>query len=125
MRNDYEPYFRQLKAALTGLGYVSVRERELDAEFELYSGWKLSFEGERYSGPMFGLFVVTPNRPENRQQRYEVGLLMQSFENLFHKSYGKPTIENQVDFLIREKDRVFGNTSLYEGEYSKLNNLGP
>lgn len=94
MREDYQPYFQQLCASLTRLGYVSVRARELDAEFTLYSGWKLIFEGERYYGPMFAIFLIPPNPIENRPHGYEIGLLMKTFEELEGKSYGQPTIEH-------------------------------
>lgn len=123
MREDYEAYFQQLKNALNQLGYVSVHTEELTAEFFLLTGWKLSFECERYYGPMFGIFIIPPNPLNNRRRGYEVGLLMQVFEKLTGKTYGKPTIEKQVSFLIQEKDRVFGDPSYYESDYSKLNDL--
>jgi hypothetical protein len=125
MRKDYQPYLRQLKTRLTGLGYVSVKERELDAEFTLYSGWKLSFEGERNYGPMFGIFVIPPSPPTNRRRGYEVGMLMQAFEKLEGKLYGRPTIDGQVDFLIREKEKIFRDPTYYEAQYAKLIDTAP
>lgn len=122
MRNDYEPYFQNLRGKLSALGYSAVRESYLEAQFVLYSGWTLSFECERYYAPMFGIYIIPPN-PSARKNRYEVGLLMQVFEKLQGKSYGKPTIDAQVDFLVEEKDRVFGDPALYEAEYASLNNF--
>ena len=69
MRKDYQPYFQPLCASLTRLGYVSVRERELDAEFTLYSGWKLNFEGEPYYGPMFAILPCFEDVPEGNSPR--------------------------------------------------------
>ena len=120
MREDYQPYFQQLCASLTRLGYVSVRERELDAEFTLYSGWKLNFEGERYYGPMFAIFLIPPNPTENRPHGYEIGLLMQTFEELEGKSYGQPTIEGQVEFLVQERDKIFSDSRNYDARYAVI-----
>lgn len=125
MREDYQPYFRQLKSRITKLGYVSVKEQELYAEFYLHCGWKLCFECERHYGPMFSLFVVPPSPLNKRKRGYEVGLLMLVFEKLNGKGYGKPTIDTQVDFLIKERDKVFRDAALYEAEYSKLSDFAP
>lgn len=122
MREDYQPYFRELKSRLVDLGYRSVREHELGGEFSLNAGWTLSFEGERYYGPMFGIYVIPPTS-DNRQRGYEVGLLMRAFEKILGQSFGEPTIGGQVDFLIKEKNLVFGDPAFYEAEYAKLHDF--
>jgi hypothetical protein len=109
MREDYQPYFRELKSRLVDLGYRSVQDHELGAEFSLDHGWKLSFEGEPYYGPMFGIYVIPPNPRKIGQSGYEVGLLMRAFEKLLGISYGEPTIGGQVDFLIKEKKSIFSD----------------
>jgi hypothetical protein len=123
MREDYEPYFRQLMSRVTELGFASVKEEELRAEFLLHCGWKLTFECERYYGPMFSLFVVPPSSLSKRKRGYEVGLLMLVFEKLEGNKYGKPTIDAQIDFLVKEGDKLFSDPGMYEAEYSKLNDL--
>lgn len=121
MHKDYQPYFQDVFAGVTRLGYVSVNERAYDAEFNLHNGWRLSFEGERYYGPMFTILLIPPMPTLNRKRGYEVGLLMRAFEELEVKSYGKPTIENQIEFLLRERDKIFLNPAYYESQYAKVN----
>jgi hypothetical protein len=48
---------------------------------------------------------------------------MKVFMEKTGKDYGKPTIENQVNFLSGEKERVFGDPAFYEAEYAKLNDI--
>jgi hypothetical protein len=121
MREDYQPYFRELKSRLVDLGYMSVREHDLGVSLD--GGWKLSFEGERYYGPLFGIYVIPPTPSNGRQRGYEVGLLMRAFEKIFGQSFGEPTIGGQVDFLIKEKNLVFGDPAFYEAEYAKLHDF--
>ncbi|MEO8627541.1 MAG: hypothetical protein ABI612_05485 [Betaproteobacteria bacterium] len=124
MRNDYQPYFRQLSAKLRELGYVDVRESDLDAEFSLISGWTLIFECEKYGGPAFTLLIVPPVGLGN-SEGYAIWILMRAFEKLDGKSYGKPTIDAQIDFLIQKSKQIFDNTSYYESEYARLDRLPP
>lgn len=115
IRQDYQPYFRELKKKLLQLGYGSVKESELSAEFSLFSNWILTFECERYYGPSWTIFLTNGN------SQYAVWILMQAFENLTGRKFGKPTIENQVDFLIKEKGEIFEHPDFFEEEYKKLN----
>ena len=123
MRRDYEPYFRQLQQGILPLGYVAVEESELEAQFILGSGWRVSFECERYYGPMFGLFIVPPQPLVKRARGYEVGQLMEVFEQRDGVRYGKPTLENQINFLTSHQSRIFADPASYEGDYARLHDL--
>ena len=121
MRNDYQPYFRQLKARVDELGYSNVKEDELDAEFFLLCGWSLRFECERYYGPAFDISIVPPAPTTRNPDGYAVRILMRVLEKLDNKLYGKPTIDGQMDFLVQQADRIFADPAFYDAEYTKLN----
>ncbi|MEO8627976.1 MAG: hypothetical protein ABI612_07720 [Betaproteobacteria bacterium] len=122
MRQDYQKDFFELGNKLRDLGYDEVRETELLAEFRLKSGWKLLFKCERYYGPAFALVIVPPEGL-GRAQGYAVWLLMLAFEELQDESYGNPTIDAQINFLIRNRDQIFNSTSYYEDQYFRLNDV--
>jgi hypothetical protein len=121
MRADCLPLFERLKARLSSLGYMRVREEELSAKFVLTSGWNLLFECERYYGPAFQITLVPPQRDAKGSEGYVLWLLMKAFENLNHVNYGAPTIDAQVDFLTSEREKIFNNPSSYDTEYRRLN----
>lgn len=122
MREDYEPYFKELQQALLPLGYTTLQTTELDAQFFLANGWRVSFECERYYGPMFGLFVVSPV-PGKRNRGYEVGHLMEAFGLRDGVDYGKPSLQNQASFLITHRNEVFSDPVAYDKDYSKVHGL--
>lgn len=123
IRSDYQPYFQELKSRMTELGYFKLEESELVADFLLYSGWIIRLECERYYGPMFEIFVVPPENFRARRDSYGVALLMLVFEKITGKQYGKPTLENEMNFLVQEKNHVLSDPAFYEIEYSKLNDI--
>ncbi len=119
IRQDYQPYLQELKKELTQFGYSGVRENELLAEFYLFSDWVLVLDCEKYYGPSWTIFLTNGNA------EYAVWILMKAFENLTGKAFGKPTIANQIAFLIQEKERIFNAPDFFEKEYTKLNEGEP
>lgn len=117
MRQDYLRYFNILRALLSESGAVCVAESELSAKFALPSGWVLEFECEKYYGPSWNLKI----RSSDRGVGYDLWILMEAFQSLTGKSYGLPTMENQVGFMIAEADRIFKDVEFYSVKYDELN----
>jgi hypothetical protein len=121
IRQDYQVYFQQLKSKLSHLGYLHVVESKLGAEFYLSSGWIVEFDCEPYYGPSWTISIT--NKKSEKSGNYAVWILMRAFEKITGATYGKPTLDNQVNFLIKEKERIFDNPAFYDEEYTKLNNI--
>lgn len=123
MRADYSTLFQELQTELTGAGfeYSVIEETELTAVLLLSTGWTLVFEGERYYGPAFSIFVAPKLEDVKAEQRFAVFLLMRVFENRSGKNYGKPSIRNQILFLAEEKFHIFSDLKDYELDYKHLN----
>src|SRR5688500_7561898 len=98
MREDYQPYFLKLRSLLFKIGAVCIDENELCAIVQLQNDWVLIFECEKYYGPSWSIEI----RPSIRKGGYSVWILMRAFESLVGKSYGLPTIENQIQFIKEE-----------------------
>lgn len=118
IRPDYQPYLDRLKNELGKLGYRHVREDGLLAEFILSSGWTVEFECERHYGPAFKISLRPPG---GESESFAIWILMEVFSKKTGASYGRPTIENQVKFLIEEQDRIFNSISFYADDYKRIN----
>lgn len=123
MRDDYLALFQELQSELTsaGIGNSVVEDTELAAILLLSTGWVLVFEGERYYGPAFSIFIAPTLEDAKGTRRFAVFLLMRVFETRRKKLYGKPSIKNQVGFLAEEKTYIFSDTKNYQCDYDGLN----
>lgn len=117
MRKDYNEYFFDLKKNVGKLNAVLVYEDELYAEFSLFDGWLLTFDCEQYYGPSFTIGLKNKN-----QGNYAVWILMRVFGLLNNVDYGRPTIENQINFVVHEKVSIFYNVPFYKEKYDEINN---
>ncbi|MGY0504133.1 hypothetical protein [Luteimonas sp. e5] len=117
MRSDYHGMYRSLQRRLWELGASLISEHELDATFSLRSGWVLTFVCEKYYGPGFMLTL----RPPGENLEYSISALMDIFSRRKRVDYGLPTIDHQIDFVIRESDTIFGDREFYEDDYRRLN----
>ena len=120
IRSDYQSYLSNLKAALkaNSLSYIELSEEELNAKLQLNNGWMLELDCERYGS---GVTVLIQFKDLGLQKGYAVWLLMRAVESLTGKSFGKPTVANQVRFLEKEGEDLLRNLPMYEVEYSRLN----
>jgi len=115
MRDDYQQYFREVSRRVKELGGFLASEKELEANFVLSNEWEILFQCERYYSVSFILLIRSPKKRE-----YEVGLLMETFREMGGKNYGAPTIENEFNFLIEEKSKVFGDDEDYLDKYQEI-----
>jgi len=47
---------------------------------------------------------------------------MEAFSLLKNIDYGKPTIENQINFIFHEKSSIFYNVHFYKEKYNEIDN---
>lgn len=120
IRPDYQVYLGTLKRLINDfeIGYSNFSEEELGAQFCLNTGWLIELECEKFGSSV----TVIIRHPEvGRKGGYALWILMTAFESLKGKSYGNPTIENQIRFLAEEQESLFQYPDFYEGEYAKIN----
>lgn len=122
IRSDYQSYLGKLKKSVHdfGVSYFRFSEDELSAKFYLYSDWMLEIDCEKFGS---GVTVVIRRAEIGRKDGYAIWILMKAFESLKGKSYGDPSVENQIRFLAEEKDLLFQHPDFYEAEYSKINDV--
>ena len=122
IRADYRSYLGKLKDSLRdfNLDYSRFDEDNLRATFYLSNGWILELNCERFGS---GVTVEIRNPTIGRREGYAVWILMKAFESLTGKTYGDPSVENQVRFLAEEKRVFFSRPDFYEVKYAKLNDV--
>ncbi|HHW4668840.1 hypothetical protein [Xylella fastidiosa] len=122
IRSDYQSYLGKLKKYFRdfGVDYSGFSEEELGAKFYLYSDWMIELECEKFGS---GVTVVIRHPEIGRKDGYAIWILMKAFESLKGKSYGDPSVENQIRFLVEEKQLIFQYPSFYEAEYTRINDV--
>jgi hypothetical protein len=122
IRSDYEEYLIKIKESLrsSDILYIDLDQSQLGVKFELTNKWILEVDCERFGS---GVTISINNRSFGRKDGYAIWILMLAFENLTGIKYGKPTIENQIKFLEKEKSRIFESSGFYDNEYSNLNDI--
>jgi hypothetical protein len=115
MRKDYQKYFFEVNINVINLGGILYEESDLRSVFSFPNGWKLLFDCERYYVVAFSLILVSPS-----DEKFDLALLMELFENNGGHNYGPPTIENYFHFIKGEWDRIFDDEILYKYKYKKL-----
>jgi hypothetical protein len=122
IRADYQEYLRDLKKNLNiyHLDYEKISEEALNAQLQLGNGWMLELDCERFGS---GVTVLIKPKYGERAEGYAVWLMMMAIESLTGRSYGKPTVENQIRFLAKEGEDLLRNLPMYEIAYSKVNDF--
>lgn len=116
MRIDYQPYFHELNLGVLSLGGACIAESDLSADFSLPSGWSLVFECEKFYGPSWTTYLINAER----DLKFVLPFLMLAFSRLNGRTYGAPTITNQVSFLREEWSEIVTNVDFYADEYEKV-----
>lgn len=118
MRADYQNYSYALKSNLIDLRVECVAESQLFADFSFPNRWLLRLEGERYAHGIF-LYFIEPDR----KLRFDVWLLMRTFTDLWGRSYGAPSFDEQLRFIRAESGEIFESVALYEERYGQINRV--
>lgn len=75
------------------------------------------FDCERYYGPSFTIEIKNKSHGN-----FAIWILMEAFSLLKNIDYGKPTIENQINFIFHEKSSIFYNVHFYKEKYNEIDN---
>jgi hypothetical protein len=113
MISDYEDLLEIVRIKLELIGFSLREDTDFVAYFSGDSDWEISFEGDKYVRPSFNLSV------ENRDSEFSIRILMKLFKN--HK---KPSLDEQLNFLIDNHRKIFVFPPPYADEYEILNTSG-
>ncbi len=122
MIEPYSHLLRNVERSLMSIGFGLRRDDDYRASFSNGAGWDIEFEGERYAAPAFDLLVVR-NKLGQPKVEFSVRILMQVFEKSSGKALPKPSLENQLEFLVKNGSWVFAESVPYETEYHHLNRV--
>ena len=104
MIDDYKALLEIVRNKLEFIGFSLREDTEFIAYFSGNSGWEILFEGERYVRPAFNLSV------QYSDSEFSIRILMKLFKN-----YKKPSLDEQLKFLVENHDQIF----VYPPPYAK------
>lgn len=110
MIDDYEDLLEIVKKRLALIGFTLREDTDFIAYFSGNSDWKVSFEGDKHVRPSFNLSA------EIHDSEFSIRILMTLFKN--HK---KPSLDEQLNFLIDNHREIFVFPPPYADEYEILN----
>ena len=110
MISDYEDLLEIVKIKLELIGFSLREDTDFVAYFSGDSDWEISFEGDKYVRPSFNLSA------EIYDSEFSIRILMEVFKN-----YKKPSLEEQLNFLIDNHRKIFVFPPPYSDEYEVLN----
>ena len=110
MIDDYKALLEIVKNKLELIGFSLREDTEFVAYFSGSSDWKILFEGERYVRPAFNLSV------QYYDSEFSIRILMKLFKN-----YKKPSLDEQLKFLIENHDQIFVYPPPYAKKYEIIN----
>jgi hypothetical protein len=120
MIGPYSHLLCDVERSLASLGFTLQTNVDYRASFSNRTGWDIVFEGERYAAPAFDLLVVR-NKSNEPKVEFSVRILMQVFAKSSGEALLKPSLENQLEFLVKNGSWVFAEPIPYEAEYRRLN----
>ncbi len=110
MIDDYKALLEIVKNKLELIGFSLRKDTDFIACFSGNSDWEISFEGERYVRPAFNLSV------QCFDSEFSIRILMKLFKN-----YKRPSLDEQLKFLIENHDQIFVYPPPYANEYEIIN----
>ena len=112
MVEEYDKLLPKIKEKLSILNYKLTDSTDFGAVFINESNWKIVFSGERYVRPAFDLEIVKSNLC------FSIWILMEVF-----KINKKPSLEEQLNFIIKYQKEIFVENPSYTEAYNKLNDI--
>ena len=113
MIGDYEDLLEKVKIKLELIGLTLREDKDFIAYFSGDSDWEISFEGDKYVRPSFNLSA------EIYDSDFSIRILMKLFKN-----YKKPSLDEQLNFLVDNHRNIFVFPPPYADEYEILNTVG-
>jgi hypothetical protein len=114
MAPEYSEILSLVISALEPLGFKLVEDRKFLCVLG-QPGRFVVLEGEPYVRGAFGL-GITHIWPTSPNQIFSLRLLMQIFNEM-----KKPSLLNQLQFLVENMRTIFEDSSKYEAQYRQLN----
>ena len=108
MVERFQKELKSIQKKLEVIGFYKKYDENFIAIFKDDSNWNIIFECDRYSD-VWWIWL------KNNENEFSITHLM---VNVFHIDY--LTIENVLDFLIENKDKIFDETFPYKEAYDKL-----
>ncbi len=116
MIKRFQNQFNITKEKLLEIGFY-VEEEEYDAVFGDGTSWKINFSGDKYSDVWWiRLRNIGIDDIEINRIGFSIDYLMKVIDNnIINKS-----IRDELNFLIKNKDKIFDETFPYKEAYDKL-----
>ena len=110
MIGEYKDLLETVKKKLELIGFTLREDADFVAYFSGNSDWEVCFEGDKYVRPSFDISV------EIYDSAFSIRLLMKLFKN-----YKKPSLDEQLNFLIDNHSKIFVFPPPYSEGYEVLN----
>ncbi len=111
MIEDYKDLLEIVRKKLSSIGFKLREDTDYIAYFSRNGDWEISFEGDKYVRPSFDLSA------EFHDLDFSIRILMKIFKN-----HTKPSLDEQLNFIIDNQDKIFVFPPPYADEYEILNN---
>ena len=120
MLKKYDYYISLLKYKLQKIGFYLENENIESVTFGNGTKWKVILEGDRFleSAPSYNIIIKREVYPDIGTNRIEFSLIILMKIYITNPIFG---LENMIDFLIENKDKIFDETFPYKEAYDKLN----
>lgn len=116
MIKRFQDKFNITKEKLLEIGFYVEEEEEFNAVFGNGTSWKINFSGDRYSDVWWiRLRNIDIDDMEINRIGFSIDYLMKVIDNIENKS-----IRDELNFLIKYKDKIFDETFPYKEAYDKL-----
>lgn len=115
MIKEYDEIIKIVQNKLLQIGFFIEENNEYNAIFGNGTSWKIELLGERYMGSAYDLFIRkidTPNKEFCIRFLFDILGLQNNLP-----------IEEDLNLLIENKDKIFDETFPYKEKYDELNKI--
>ena len=119
MIKEYEELLPLITSKLASIGFNLDDCTDYIATFSNDTSWKISFEGERHVRPLYTIWLEPGD--ETLGNRFALWLLIKSFERSAGLSESTYTLDQELDWLVLNSDKIFNDPQHFIDDYEKLN----
>lgn len=117
MVDKYKNEFEIMKTRLKEIDFYLEEDDDYSGIFGNDTNWKIHFGGDRYDD-YCDIYIVNIHYEKMGIPRY--GFYFWKIMKVFDKDIKNITINDELDFLIENKDKIFDETLPYKEAYDKL-----
>lgn len=120
MIKRFQKQFNIVKGKLATIGFILEEDDDFGATFSDGSGWKISLRCERYDE---GCDIRLRNIKFEDIRINRLGFSIYFIMRIFGIDPKYQPLEQDMDFIIKYKDKLFDETFPYKEKYDELNQI--